>query len=258
MTETSENSSGFRSELRGHVLLLTLDDVAHRNALSRSIVRGFVDTIIRSRSQGARVIVIAAAGSVFCAGANVNDLAGGWMAANDPETDPVTLFQTLAEERRLVIAAVNGPTLGGGVELTLSCDVVFAEQDAFFCLPEIGLGVVPNTALARLSGIVGPRKALEMIVSRRRVKAAEAAEIGLATQLVSSGEALSLALDFAEKIAVEVSPGALRVSKEYINKYESTDWKGVRVSPTEVPHEEWQEGIRAFSERRRPDFDRFW
>lgn len=253
-----ETSQGFRSELLGPVLLLTLDDAAHRNALSRRIVRGFVDAIIRSRSEGARAIVIAAAGSVFCAGANVNDLAGGWMAADEPETDPVTLFQTLAEEPRPVIAAVNGPAMGGGVELTLSCDVVVAEPDAFFSLPEIGLGVVPNTALARLGGIVGRRRALEMILSRRRVSAAEAVGIGLATRLAGPGEALPSALDFAGTIVAQVSPGALRVAKEIMRTYERTDWDSVRLSPTRVPQAEWQEGIRAFSERRKPDFDRFW
>lgn len=245
-------------EMRGPVALLTLNDPARRNALSRALVGGLIGGVERSRREGARAVVIAANGPAFCAGANIDDLRNGWMEGASPDTDPVRLFRRLAEHDRVVIAAVHGAAVGGGFELTLACDLVVVEPGAFFALPELGHGVIPNTALDRLSRIVGSRRALDLILTRRRVGAEEAAALGLATRSVGTGEAVSYAVELAMMIVSHVPPGALGVAKATFNRHHESDWPAIAASLGEVPAGEWREGLDAFTERRRPDYERFW
>ncbi len=113
-------------EMRGHAAVLTLSDPPRRNALSRVIVSDMLACLERARRERARGVVIAADGKVFCSGANMDDLRDGWMDGNEPETDPVRLFRALTEMPVPVVAAVQGPALGGGFELTLCCDLVVA------------------------------------------------------------------------------------------------------------------------------------
>src|SRR5262249_12966729 len=105
------------------IAILTLDDQARRNALSRASVAALLELLERSRTEKARALVIAANGPVFCAGANIDDLREGWMSGAPDPTDPALLFRKLAEDPRPTIAAVQGGALGGGFELTLSCDL---------------------------------------------------------------------------------------------------------------------------------------
>ena len=246
-------------ELRGGVAVLWLDDPARRNALSRAIVSGMVAALSRSRTDNARAIVLAGRGTAFCAGANVDDLRDGWMEGREPDTDPTRLFQALSEEPRVVIAAVHGAALGGGFELTLACDLVLATAQASFALPELGVGVIPNTAAARLHRIVGSRTALELILTRRRVTSAEAETLGLVNKLVdASADIVSDAVALAAQIVSQAGPGAIAAAKSAHRGHAPTDWERVRASLLDVPRPEWQEGLDAFAEKRAPDFSRFW
>jgi enoyl-CoA hydratase/carnithine racemase len=246
-------------ELRDGIAVLWLDDPARRNALSRAIVSGLFAALARSREDRARAIVIGGRGTAFCAGANIDDLRDGWMEGKEPDTDPTRLFQALTEEPRVVIAAVQGAALGGGFELTLACDLVIATPKAFFALPELGVGVIPNTAAARLQRIVGSRIALELILTRRRVTSAEAEKLGLVNKVVDeSGDVVAEAVALAAQIVSQAGPGAIATAKRAHHRHAPTDWDRVRSSLTEVPPPEWQEGLDAFTEKRAPDFNRFW
>jgi enoyl-CoA hydratase/carnithine racemase len=246
-----------RFEMQGTIGVATLSDVPKRNALSRAIVRGMFDAIEASRRHGARALVLTGDGSTFCAGANIGDLRDGWMDGTDPATDPMRLFEALTQMPRVVVAAVNGPAVGGGFELTLSCDLVVAHRDAWFALPELGHGVIPNTALARLQQIVGMRRAFELTLTRRRVGAEEALALGLVTEVVD-GDARQRAVAMADDIVAHAPPGAIAVAKAYMNEHARTDWERVRASLGEVPAREWREGLDAFTERRAVDFEKFW
>ncbi|PWB65125.1 MAG: enoyl-CoA hydratase/isomerase family protein [Bradyrhizobiaceae bacterium] len=246
-------------ELREGVAVLWLDDLARRNALSRAIVSRMFAALARSRDDNARAIVLAGRGPAFSAGANIDDLRDGWMEGREPDTDPTRLFQALTEEPRIVIAAVQGAALGGGFELTLACDLVLATPAAFFALPELGVGVIPNTAAARLQRIVGSRVALELILTRRRLTSAQAEKLGLVNKVVeASADVVGDAVALAAQIVSQSGPGAITAAKRAHHGHAPTDWERVRASLTEVPRAEWQEGLDAFTERRAPDFDRFW
>jgi enoyl-CoA hydratase/carnithine racemase len=141
--------------LEDGVALLILDDVSRHNALSWAMIAELNRSHDRSIRDGARAIVLASNGPNFCAGANIDDLRSGWMEGGDPETDPLQFFHRLAADRRVTIAAVQGSAAGGGLELTLACDLVVAGERATFLAPELGHGVIPPLGIALLPHIVG-------------------------------------------------------------------------------------------------------
>jgi len=247
-----------RFELRGHVALLTLDDPTRRNALSRQIVRGLRGGLTASVKAGARAVVIAANGAAFCAGANIDDLRDGWMEGTDPEEDPALLFRQLVEFDRPVFAAVQGAAVGGGMELALACDIVLATDSAWFAMPELSHGVIPNTGLALLPRAVGTRRALDLILTRRRVPASEAVAIGLASRLASPDRLLDEAFELAQDVVGKAPPGAIKAARSNLYAHADIDWPRVLRSPLDVPAAEWREGLDAFTEKRIASFDRFW
>lgn len=245
-------------ERRGDIALLTLNDPDRRNALSREIVRGLSRALDTALNEGMRAVVIAAKGSSFCAGANIDDLRDGWMECPAPDEDPAAMFKRIAEFDRPVVAAVHGAAVGGGMELTLACDLVVAAESAWFCMPELGHGVIPNTGLALLSRVIGLRRASELILTRRRLPADESLAIGLVNRVLAGDKLLDEALLLAEKVVESVPPGALKVVKLNLHAHTAIDWRRVVESPLDVPKEEWQEGLAAFNQKRAPDYERFW
>jgi enoyl-CoA hydratase len=246
-------------EMNGDIAMVTLDDPGRRNALSFGIVEGALAGLREAREKQARAIVVAAKGPAFCAGADIAALLdGGWMDAPPTRLDPVDLFKALDAESRPVIAAVGGPALGGGFELTLCCDLVVAAPEAWFAVPEIGHGVIPNTALSRLARVIGLRRALELVLTRRRLGSREALSLGLVNSIVPRAALLDAALALAREIVAGASPGAIAAVKESARRHYPTDWTEVRDSLARIPPEEWREGLAAFLERRAPDYERFW
>jgi len=242
--------------LRGHVGVLTMGDTEHFNALSPPQVAAFLAAL--KESGQARALVIVSAAKHFCAGADIKEFLKGELLDPNrpaPETSPVNLFRALIEDPRPVIAAVDGLAMGGGVELTLSCDLVLVTDKARFALPELGLGLVPRTALARLPEIVGRRKALELILTRRRLTADEAVALGLANQRVD--DALEAALRLAEEI-ITAPPAAIAAVKRNLGRVSPADWQGIHALLAGLDPAEWREGLTAFAEKRTPDFERFW
>jgi enoyl-CoA hydratase/carnithine racemase len=240
------------------IAVLTLDDVPRHNALSRAMIAELNRLHARSIRDGARALVLGANGPSFCAGANIDDLRSGWMEGGDPETDPLHLFRRLATDLRVTIAAVQGLAAGGGLELTLACDLVVAGERAVFLAPELGHGVIPPLGVALLPSIVGRHRAMDMVLTRRRVGAEEAVRIGLATQRFEADDVISAAVTLARSIVDKVPPGALGVVKQQLNHHQKLDWQSILTCSGEVPAAEWREGLDAFMQKRRPDYDPFW
>lgn len=245
-------------ERRGEIALLTLNDPDRRNALSREIVHGLSRALDTASTEAMRAVVIAAKGPTFCAGANIDDLRDGWMESPAPDEDPAVMFKRIAEFDKPVIAAVHGAAVGGGMELTLACDLVVAADSAWFCMPELGHGVIPNTGLALLSRVIGLRRASELILTRRRVPAGEALAIGLVNRALPADRLFDEALLLAGKVVESVPPGALKAAKLNLLAHTSIDWRRVVESPLDVPKAEWQEGLDAFNQKRAPNYERFW
>ena len=244
--------------MHNEIAVITMADEAKRNALSRGLVREMLRAIEESR--GARALVIEARGKVFCAGADISDMAGeGGVMDDKPATDgPLALFQALIREPRLVIAAVHAGAFGGGFELTLCCDMVVAAPEAFFMLPETAHGALPPIAMARLPGIIGTRRALELMATRRRLPAVEAHAMGVVNRLAQAGEATQAAIALAHEAVDAAPPAALAAVKQGIARYSEDLDEASRRAVAQLDEAEWREGFAAFGEKRKPDYARLW
>ena len=246
------------AEIRDDIGVVTLNDPVHRNALSAAIVADFLAALEETRRGRARAVVVTGAGPVFCAGADVRGLlSAGWLEEPRGPT-PLDIFRALGRERRLVVAAVNGAAFGGGFELTLCADLVVAAEQASFAMPEVGLGVVPNTGLGKLPRLVGARKALELALTRRRLTAAEALVLGLVNSVVPEATLLEAAVALARDVVTGAPPTAIAVAKESLNRHLACDWQEIASALRRLDPKEWKEGLGAFLERRPARYDRFW
>jgi enoyl-CoA hydratase len=245
-------------ERRGHVGVLTMADQPKRNALSVALVEGMLEAIAASRADGVRALVIASSVSVFSAGADLSAWSKESLANTvAPPKSPFDLFEALAKESRPVVAAVTGGAYGGGFELALCCDLIVMHEQAFFVMPELGHGVLPNTALARLPSLIGVARAKELAFTRRKLGAAEAVQLGLVARTTAE-DTVQAAVDIAESIVAAAPPTGLAEAKAQFERWIGTDWPWARAGRGRTNPEERAEGTKAFVEKRQPDYERFW
>lgn len=240
-------------EVRDHVAVIRLCDEKRRNALSAALVDEVLTGLSTSRADGARAVVISAAGRCFSAGA---DLTADPLRPASPT--PPDLFRALQQENRPVIAAVDGLALGGGFELVLSCHLAIVSAEAVFALPEVGVGVVPNTAMSLLPPIVGTRRALDIILTRRRLDATESLALGIATAVVDAGTAEQAAGALARSVVDAGAPAAVAVALRSLTQRGDAAWGDMAAAVDALDPAEIAEGFAAFRERRAPDFTSFW
>ncbi len=253
-----EQRVGF--SLHGHVGVLTLQHHEQHNALSPMQVKAILAAHTQSRLQKARALVITSSDKFFSAGADIHEFLKGQLLNPDVpvgEHAPFSLFKTLIEDPRPIIAAVNGAALGGGVELVLSSDLVIASKAAKFGMPEIGLGVLPRTAIVRLSEIIGRRRAMEMILMRRRITAEEALSWGLINRMVEPENLLSESIAWANEI-ITAPPGIIGAVKRHLGRVDPEDWTAMHELLRAMDPNEWREGLTAFKDKRAMDFEPFW
>lgn len=250
------------TERRGDVAVIYLNDDRRKNALSTALVTDVMAAIEDSRSGDvpARAIVITCRGTDFCAGADIRDMLDtGWLEREPGipgETPtPIDLFKLIDADERPVVAAVRGLVLGGGVELATVCDLVVAAPQTTFRLPEIALGVLPNTALARLPAIIGRRRAAELILSRRPWSAEEAERYGFVSAITPEDELVGRAVSLAAGIVKGTPPKAIAGAKAALR---SADWDRIASILGLMDGQEWREGTSAFVEKRKPDYEKFW
>jgi enoyl-CoA hydratase len=243
----------------GHAAVLTMSDQKKRNALSVPLIEEMLAYIASSKAEGVRALIIASSCSVFSAGADLSAMSQESLDIREaPPRSPFDLFETLTRETRPVIAAVSAGAFGGGFELCLCCDLIVASEDAFFVMPELGHGVLPNTALARLPALIGISRAKELAFTRRRLPAQEAKEMGLVRDVVNSQQLIDFALQTADQIVAPAPPGGIAEAKAQFERWIATDWAWARTGRSRINQEERKEGTAAFVEKRPPDYERFW
>ncbi|HYS17600.1 MAG TPA: 3-hydroxyacyl-CoA dehydrogenase NAD-binding domain-containing protein [Candidatus Binatia bacterium] len=190
---------------RGRVAVLTVDNPPV-NALSQHVRKGLHDGIKQATADGAvQAIVIVCAGRTFIAGADITEF-------GKPPTEPSlhSVLDLIESSPKPVVSAIHGTALGGGLEVTLACHYRVGVKSARFGLPEVKLGILPGAGgTQRLPRVVGPQKALQMIVSGDPIGADEALRVGLIDEIVAGGAAGDLAaagVAFAEKVLNERRP----------------------------------------------------
>ena len=205
-------------------------------------------------------LVITGGPAVFAAGADIKEMAA--MGGGDLLRHSVVLqdaFRAVADLPKPVVAAVNGYALGGGCELALCADIRIAADDATFGQPEIKLGVIPGAGgTQRLSRLVGPARAKELIFTGRFVGAAEALRVGLVDQVVPAADVLDTAIGWARQFVGGPSL-ALRAAKECVDRGLAADLDtGLRLESAAFAAlfatEDRLSGMQAFVDRSTPQF----
>ena len=250
----------FREERRGPVEIWTLDAEDTRNAISRAVLAELEARITRvSGSQAVRVVVLTGAGEkAFCAGADLKERA----TMSEAEVRAFLgglrrTFRTLENSNTVFIAAINGSALGGGTELALACDLRVAAPAAEMGLTEVRLGIIPGGGgTQRLARLIGAGRAKDLILTGRRLNAAEAFAIGLVQRLAPEGRLMEVALAVAEQIA-ENAPLAVAAAKHAVDRGLDLEMDAALALELEqydtvLRSEDRLEGLRAFSEKRRP------
>ena len=251
-------------EKKNHISKITLNRPEALNALNRDMIVEVGHALEEvQKDHEIRVVIITGKGKAFCAGADLKFVKEEMKSLRDQEEffrfGNKTLMSALENLNKPVIASINGFAFAGGFEIMLACDLVIASEDAVLSDQHINFGLVgPGGTTQRLPRIVGIRKAKEIILMGGRLSAREAERIGLVNRVVPPRELEAATEEMAAKLA-EKSPVAVRIAKTLINRALEAD----RVTAAELEvmsaivnatSEDYQEGITAFNEKRKPVF----
>ncbi len=248
-----------RVEREPPIAVVLLNRPKQLNALSDGLMDELV-TVLRDLDEDREIHCIVLGGSErsFAAGADIGELA---------KASAIELYYARRIERwdairslwTPLVAAVSGFCLGGGCELAMSCDLIVASDTARFGQPETGLGIIPGAGgTQRLTRAVGKALAMDMILSGRMLSAREALAAGLVARVVEREAWLEEAKRVARDIAAK-GPVANRLAKEAVDRaFEGPLQLGLeyerRLLYLAFASEDAREGLRAFGEKRRPDF----
>lgn len=246
-------------EIQERVALITLNRPQALNALNSQLVAELNQALDRLETDPqVGCIVITGSSKAFAAGADIKELAD-MTFPQIYHDDHFAQADRIAARRKPVIAAVAGYALGGGCELALMCDFIYAADNARFGLPEITLGVLPGIGgTQRLTRAIGRAKAMEMCLTGRMMPAAEAESAGLVARVFPADSLLEETLKAAHAIAGKSLTAAMMI-KECINRVDETSLsEGVRferrVFHSVFATADQKEGMAAFVEKREPNF----
>jgi len=255
-------------EKKDGIATITLNVPDKLNALSRNMSMNLplaVDEI--AQDDEVRVVILTGAGRGFCSGADVSAMADSGGAGSGAGLSRYARLQVTGwpiadvfpKLTKPVIAAVNGPCVGAGLSLALSCDIRIASETARFGVAQVARALVPDYGLSfYLPNAIGMSSALELMFTAEIIDAAEALRLGIVSRVAPLDELMNAATEVATKIAKQ-APVSVELSKKMVwrslldNLTRQLDLEtyGLRLAGQTEDH---QEGIRAFLEKRPPDF----
>ncbi len=246
----------------GHVATVTLNRPDQRNPLSGQMLRDLISAIGWCRDEAAvRVIVVTGAGDrAFCAGADLSSFNGGMTDLERSESRQlfVDLFTLMSDAGKPIVGRINGHALAGGFGLACACDLLVAVDTASFGLPEINVGIWPMMIQAILTRNVPRKVLLEMEMLGDRWTATQLQSVGVINRVVAREQLDSTVAEITEKLAKK-SPVAMRLGRNSFYRQQDMDFRAAfaylhgqftLVTLTE----DSREGIKAFFEKREPDF----
>jgi len=243
-----------------NIALITLNRQKSLNSLNESMLNQLRKTFKALKDdKNVRAIIIYAEGKSWCAGVDLKWASSlGWRIIKAIKMGQ-KVFAQIEKHPTPVIAAINGYAIGGGMELSLSCDIRIASDSAIFGQTETSVGLLPGWGgTYRLPKTVGLSVAKDLIYTSRKFTAEEALEINLVSKIVSSDELKNQAIEMAESVS-ENAPVAVREAKKAIRKglHKSlktgycAEVQGVRYC---IRTKDIREGIKAVFEKRKPEF----
>ncbi len=241
------------------VALCRLDRPEARNALSPELMEELATAVERfDADRGVRCIVIAGSDEAFASGADIAALRE--RSFEESLRHPAAAFwRRLAACRTPLVAAVSGFALGGGCELALLCDLIVASETTQLGQPEITLGIIPGGGgTQRLARVIGKQRAMDLVLTGRRIDAAEAHRLGIVNEVAPRDGWLERALELAKRVATG-PPIAVRLAKQAVLAAEETALSAGleherRLYELAMATEDRIEGMDAFLQKRRPEF----
>jgi enoyl-CoA hydratase len=249
-------------ETKGPIATLTFDRPKALNALNQALLEEFDAALDRvAENEAIRVLVLTGSGEkAFVAGADITEINQlGPLGAKYFAQRGQAAINRLPQLTIPVIAAVNGYALGGGTEMALGCDFIYAAQTAHFGLPEINLGIIPGFGgTQRLARLIGASRAREMIFSGQMIDAAEAMRLGIVNRICAPDQLMSDVMDTAMEIA-QKGRVALRAAKQAINNGLNVDLGSGLAQEIDafalcLASSDAKEGTSAFLAKRKPEF----
>ena len=248
------------------ILRLTLNDPNRRNALSEAMLAALgaaFDTA--SGKSDVRVIILSAAGPVFCAGHDLKEMTAGRQNADRGRAyftkilnQCSSVMQKIVICPKPVIAEIDGVATAAGCQLVASCDLAVASKKAQFCTPGVHIGLFCSTPMVALSRNLANKHAMEMLLTGDMVPASRAAEMGLINQVVPSAELRATSTALAVKIAAK-STLTVATGKQAFYRQKEMDLAAAynyasRTMVDNMLARDAEEGIAAFMEKRAPDW----
>jgi methylglutaconyl-CoA hydratase len=217
-TDRTDSAAGQASP--GRVALITLAQPERRNALDDVMIRELTDALLAvNRDNAVRAVVLTGEGRAFCAGMDLGYIRKfselGEHENLEDARNLMTLLRTITTLKKPVIAAVNGPAMGGGCGLAAACDFVFAsDAHGRFGVPEVKIGFVPAVILMFLVRRMGEGAAREFVLAGSTLEPPDALRKGLATETVPHERLLARSIEFAGTLASTTSPSSVAVTKD--------------------------------------------
>jgi enoyl-CoA hydratase len=241
------------------IALVELNRPKELNALNPQLMGELRDALQQlDKNDNVRVIVLTGNQQAFAAGADIKQMADK-SAIDMLVIDQFSTWDQIRKTKKPLLAAVSGFALGGGCELAMMCDLILASETAKFGQPEIKIGTIPGAGgTQRLTKALGKAKAMELILTGRFLSAEDALKYGLVVKVVPVEFYLEETIAIAKEMAV-LSPIALQLAKEAVNRsFETLLDEGLAYERRNFyltfASEDQKEGMKAFVEKRKPEF----
>lgn len=242
------------------IFTITLNRPERRNAFTSEMQQELIAALELACQSTAEIVILTGAGTAFCAGLDLVELQN-MTAKSDEEQEAdarclAKLFRTLYTLPLITIAAVNGHAIAGGTGLATLCDFTFAVPEAKFGYTEVKIGFIPALVSAFLSLQIGEKKARSLLLTGRLFDAQEAHDLGLINEIVTAGAVLERAKAFGQEL-LNNSPAAMQVTKKLLltqslAELDTQIEKAIEASLSARKHPDFQEGVTAFLEKRKP------
>ena len=245
----------------GHVATVTLNRPDQRNPLSATMLRDLTSAFRWCQQEpDVRVVVLTGAGRVFCAGADLTSFVGEMSRLEKFRSRDlfVDLFVLMAELGKPIVGRINGHALAGGLGLASSCDILVTVDTATFGTPEINVGIWPMMIQAILSRNIPRKVLLEMVMLGDRWTATQMQSFGVVNRVVPVHELDAAVKEVTDKL-IKKSPAVMRLGKDSFYRQQDMEFRAaldyLQSQVTLVTlTEDSKEGVRAFFEKREPDF----